>query len=90
MAKNADHQSVNDEGVSRKEIIKRHYELEQRLPNDDILRRQILPMLEAAGLITQEKDPNDKRNKLIFPQLIEPEQYSGEHGGVAYEEQLKA
>jgi len=70
-------------GVSRKEIIHRHYELENRLPNDDMLRRQVLPMLEAAGLITQEKDPNDKRNKLIFPQLIEPEQYSGEHGGVS-------
>ncbi len=71
----------NDIGVSRKEIIHRHFELEGSLPNDDILRRQILPMLEMQGLITQEKDPNDKRNKLIFPQLIEPEQYSGEHGG---------
>lgn len=77
---------VNDEGVSRKEIIHRHYELENRLPNDDILRRQILPMLEAAGLIAQEKDPDDKRNKLIFPQLIEPEQYSGEHGGSTHTE----
>lgn len=80
----------DDAGVSRKEIIHRHYELENRLPNDDILRRQILPMLEAAGLITQEKDPYDKRNKLIFPQLIEPEQYSGEHGGVNNLEQPKA
>lgn len=80
----------NDLGVSRKEIIHRHYELENRLPNDDILRRQILPMLETAGLITQEKDPYDKRNKLIFPQLIEPEQYSGEHGGVANLEQPEA
>jgi hypothetical protein len=76
----------NDIGVSRKEIIHRHYELENRLPNDDILRRQILPMLEAAGLITQEKDPYDKRNKLIFPQLIEPEQYSGEHSGSTHAE----
>lgn len=95
MAKNAgrDRNSKsldNDLGVSRKEIIHRHYELENRLPNDDILRRQILPMLEAAGLITQEKDPYDKRNKLIFPQLIEPEQNSGEHGGVANLEQPEA
>jgi len=89
VAKKTGHQSVNDEGVSRKEIIKRHYELEQRLPNDDILRRQILPMLEAAGLITQEKDPNDKRNKLIFPQLFEVEQYSGEHGGSLHAEEQK-
>jgi len=71
----------NDLGVSRKDIIHLHYKLENRLVNEDILRRQILPMLEAAGLITQEKDPYDKRNKLIFPQLIELEKYSGEHGG---------
>jgi hypothetical protein len=79
---------TGDLGVSRKEIIHRHYELESRLPNDDILRRQILPMLEAAGLISQEKDPNDKRNKLIFPQLLEPEQYSGERGGATNEGQI--
>ena len=65
---------TGDLGVNRKEIIHRHYELENRLPNDDVLRRQILPMLEAAGLIAQEKDPEDKRNKLIFPQLIEPDE----------------
>lgn len=76
----------NEAGVSRKEIINRHFELEGSLPNDDILRRQILPMLEMQGLITQEKDPFDKRNKLIFPQLIEPEQYSGEHGGSTHAE----
>lgn len=75
-------------GVSRKEILKRHFDLEGRLPNDDTLRRQILPMLEMQGLITQEKDPYDKRNKLIFPQLIEqPEQYSGERGGSVLSEQ---
>lgn len=73
---------TGDLGVTRKEIIHRHYEIENRLPNDDTLRRQVLPMLEAAGLITQEKDPNDKRNKLIFPQLIEPaeEPDNGEEG----------
>jgi hypothetical protein len=74
-------------GVNRKEIVHRHYVLENRLPNDDTFRRQILPMLEVAGLITLEKDPHDKRNVLIFPQLIEPEQYSGEHGGSTHAEQ---
>ena len=53
-AKNADRdpksKSVDDYiGVSRKEIIHRHFELEGSLPNDDILRRQILPMLEMQG-----------------------------------------
>lgn len=77
----------NDLGVSRKDIIHLHYKLENRLVNEDVLRRQILPMLEAAGLITQEKDPYDKRNKLIFPQLIEPEKYSGEYGGYESKDQ---
>lgn len=94
LAKNVGYDSAvsvtGELGVSRKEIIHRHYKLENRLPNDDILRRQILPMLEAAGLITQEKDPTDKRNKLIFPQLIEQEQYSGKRGGVANEQGLGA
>lgn len=95
ISKNADRglnskTTSSDVGVSRKEIIHRHFELEGCLPNDDILRRQILPMLEMQGLITQEKDPYDKRNKLIFPLLIEPEQYSGEHGGVANLEQPEA
>jgi hypothetical protein len=79
----------NDFGVSRKEIIHRHFELEGILPNDDILRRQILPMLEMQGLITQDKDPNDKRNILIFPQLFESEKYSGEHGGSMNAEEQK-
>ncbi|QQS19100.1 hypothetical protein IPL68_03610 [Candidatus Saccharibacteria bacterium] len=86
VSKNADRKLdsksiVDDIGVSRKEIIYLHYKLENRLLNEDVFRRQILPMLLEAGLIIEVKDPNDKRNKLIFPQLIEPEKYSGEHGG---------
>ena len=33
------------------------------------LRQQILPMLETAGLITQEQDLADKRKMLIYPVL---------------------
>jgi hypothetical protein len=29
-------------------------------------RQQIIPMLETAGLIYEEQDPNDKRKMLIF------------------------
>jgi len=38
-------------------------------------------MLDAEGLIIQVKDPADMRNKLIIPQHIESQQYSGEYGG---------
>lgn len=79
-----------EQGIHRKEIIQRHYQLENRLLNEDTFRRQILPMLETSGLITQEKDPEDKRNKLIFPQIVKPEKYSGEHGGSTNMEQLEA
>jgi hypothetical protein len=94
VSKNADRKLdsksiVDDIGVSRKEIIYLHYKLENRLLNEDVFRRQILPMLLEAGLIIEVKDPNDKRNKLIFPQLIEPEQYSGEHGGSMHAEDQK-
>lgn len=94
VSKNADRKLdsksiVDDIGVSRKEIIYLHYKLENRLLNEDVFRRQILPMLLEAGLIIEVKDPNDKRNKLIFPQLIEPEKYSGEHGGSTHAEMQK-
>ncbi|MHC4397921.1 MAG: hypothetical protein ACYS1A_19940, partial [Planctomycetota bacterium] len=34
------------------------------------LRQQIIPMLETAGLIFQEKDPTDKRKILIYPTAL--------------------
>ncbi len=94
LSKNADRKLgsksiIDDIGVSRKEITYLHYKLENRLLNEDVFRRQILPMLLEAGLITEVKDPNDKRNKLIFPLLKEPEQYSGEHGGSLHAEEQK-
>lgn len=54
-------------GLARKDIIHKHYEIYERpLPNWQ-LNREILPMLEMAGLITQEPDPEDKRKMLIYP-----------------------
>ena len=35
--------------------------------NPTLLRQQLLPMLETAGLICEIQDPNDKRAKLIQP-----------------------
>ena len=54
-------------GLTRQDIIKKHYEVYGRFIPDWQLRQQILPMLETAGLITQERDPNDKRKMLIYP-----------------------
>lgn len=54
-------------GLSRQDIIQKHYEVYGRFIPDWQLRQQIIPMLETAGLITQERDPNDKRKMLIYP-----------------------
>ncbi|MDD5223181.1 MAG: hypothetical protein PHE84_04250 [bacterium] len=55
------------EGLTRKDILMGHYRIYQRPLAEWKLRREIIPELETAGLITQEKDPDDKRNILIYP-----------------------
>ncbi len=54
-------------GLTRQDIIQKHFEVYGRFIPDWQLRQQIIPMLETAGLITQERDPNDKRKMLIYP-----------------------
>lgn len=58
------------DGISRQDIFKKHFQVYGRMIEDFRLRQQILPMLETAGLITQEPDKNDKRKILIFPTNI--------------------
>ena len=69
-------------GVSRQEVLKKHYAVYGRTLDPLVLRQQILPMLNQAGLISEEQDPNDKRNKLIYPVIA---QYSEPDGGVPQE-----
>lgn len=54
-------------GLSRQEILDRHFEIYGRMLGSNQLRQQILPMLETAGLIVQEQDITDKRKILIYP-----------------------
>jgi 5S rRNA maturation endonuclease (ribonuclease M5) len=54
-------------GLTRQDIIQKHYEVYGRFIPDWQLRQQIIPMLETAGLIIQERDPNDRRKMLIYP-----------------------
>jgi len=51
---------------------------------DWVLRQQIIPMLDNAGLITQETDESDKRKILIYPttQLTISQNNSELEGGV--------
>jgi len=77
-------------GLSRQEILEKHYEVYGRMLDTNQLRQQILPMLETAGLITQEADPNDKRKILVYPTvplaIYESERNSVTRGGVNNED----
>lgn len=54
-------------GLNRKDIGQKHFAIYGRFIPDWQLRQQILPMLETAGLISQEPDHNDKRVVLVYP-----------------------
>ena len=71
-------------GLSRQELLQKHFEVYGRMLDTNQLRQQILPMLETAGLIVQEADPSDKRKMLIYPtalSTISPAQRNSENGG---------
>jgi hypothetical protein len=56
-------------GLSRQDILQRHFEVYGRFLDSWQLRQQIIPMLETAGIIRQEQDPGDKRKMLIYPTI---------------------
>ncbi len=78
-------------GVSRQEVLGKHFAVYGRMLDSHQLRQQILPMLETAGLIIQEQDPNDKRKIMIFPSALyqpsSPIENSETNGGVKNTEQ---
>ncbi len=59
-------------GVSRRAIQKEYFRLYHRSLVDTRLRREILPSLDASGLISEEPDANDKRQMLVCPQRPAP------------------
>lgn len=59
--------TTEESGLTRQDIVRKHYQVYGRFMRDWELRQQIIPMLETAGLIMQERDPDDKRRMLIYP-----------------------
>lgn len=57
-------------GLTRQEILQKHFNIYGRFLPDWQLRQHIVPMLETSGLITQEADQNDKRKILIYPTAL--------------------
>lgn len=79
-------------GLTRNEIMQKHFSIYNRYLPDWQLRQHIIPLLETSGLVTQEPDENDKRKILIYPSTsltVSPdENYSESQGGVDEEEQF--
>lgn len=83
-------------GVTKQDILQKHFEVYSRHLPDWQLRQQIIPMLETSGLIISDSDPNDKRKPIYYPttQLTKDqvkENYRELKGGVkpqAEEQQL--
>ncbi|MCL5070826.1 MAG: toprim domain-containing protein [Actinobacteria bacterium] len=65
--KNNDSNSDLPIGILRKEIMGKYLKVLNKPISDWSLRQEILPMLESAGLIYQEPDPDNKRRMVIFP-----------------------
>lgn len=57
-------------GITRQEVLAKHYVVYGRMLDNNQLRQQILPMLETAGLIQQEQDISDRRKILIYPSAL--------------------
>ncbi|PIP34670.1 hypothetical protein COX21_01670 [Candidatus Falkowbacteria bacterium CG23_combo_of_CG06-09_8_20_14_all_41_10] len=76
-------------GLSRQDILQKHFQVYGRHLPDWQLRQQIIPILEASGLIIQEQDQSDKRKTLIYPTtpltIFNTQNNSESHGGVAEE-----
>lgn len=75
---------ANESGIKRKDVIAKHYEVYEKPLSDEALRREILPLLEAAGLVSQEPSEEDRRVMLIRVLTI-PQNNRGPEGGVESE-----
>ena len=70
--------------VERQAILAKYYERHGRFLSEEKLRREILPALEASGLIMQAPDPDDKRRMLVCtphpPPISSAERIGGTSG----------
>lgn len=65
--KNKNSLSETKLGVTKQDILQKHFEVYSRHLPDWQLRQQIIPMLETSGLITIDSDPSDKRKPIYYP-----------------------
>ena len=71
-------------GISREQLCLHYLKVEGTMLADTYLRKEILPQLEAGGLIIQSPpEIGDRRTKLIYPQWFPEQNNIGEQGGTA-------
>jgi hypothetical protein len=63
---------VTEIGVTREDILKKHYEVRHKALSPETLKREIIPQLELVGILLQKPDPDDKRRLLIYPTMSTP------------------
>ncbi len=73
-------------GLTRQEILTTHYEVYGRVMADFYLRQQILPVLEASGLVYQEPDDLNRRKMLVYLTDYDKKRNSESDGGVEHED----
>jgi len=73
-------------GLTRQEILTTHYEVYGRVMADFYLRQQILPVLEASGLVYQEPDDLNRRKMLVYLTDYYKKRNSESDGGVEHED----
>lgn len=74
-------------GTDKKQIQRQYYQTYHKMLPPRVLNEEILPQLEAAGLILQEPDPEDKRRMMVVPAYYE-NNISRTSGGVGGSENL--
>lgn len=85
--------SLEENGIKKQEIMSQYKKVYGSYVEDWKLRQEILPMLETAGLIIEEKSKKDGRTSLYIPlylnkQAINSELSGGEDNSILVEELL--
>ena len=57
-------------GITTRELSIYYQKTAEEVLSNDLLRKQHIPVLQDAGLISYEKDENDKRQLLIIPLIL--------------------
>ena len=63
---------MSNAGITREDIQRKYLQARHKSLSPETLRKNILPQLEAAGLIELQPDPSDRRRTLVYPTVTSP------------------